>query len=122
MKLKFLFIIFLTLIFSSCGGGSSSSSQYLTGITYDSVSGKLIVLDFGQSVVQTVSAMSGTATLTTIAGTSGSSGTTNSTGTSSKFYGLQGVVADSSGNFYISESLSVAKYFSNNKLDFYGPD
>ena len=104
MKLKLLFIIFITLILSSCGGGgNSSSSQYLTGITYDSVSGKLIVLDFGQSVVQTVSAMTGTATLTTIAGTSGSSGTTNSTGTSSKFYGLQGVVADSSGNLYISE-------------------
>jgi glutathione S-transferase len=26
------------------------------------------------------------------------------------------------GQSYISESLSVAKYFSNNKLGFYGPD
>ena len=89
---------------TSCGSNtSSSSSQFLTGITYDSTSGKLIVLDYGQNIVQSVSSLTGTATLTTLAGSSGNSGTTNSTGTSAKFYGLQGLVSDSSGNFFVSD-------------------
>lgn len=104
MKFIFLIIALFTCLLTSCGSNSSSSSsQFLTGITYDTNSGKLIVLDFGQNIVQSVSALSGTATLTTLAGSSGTSGTTNSTGTSAKFYGLQGVVSDTSGNFFVSD-------------------
>jgi hypothetical protein len=100
-------VLFVALI-SSCGGGSSSSSQYLTGITYDTTSGKLIVLDFGQSIVQSVSALTGTATLTTLAGSSGNTGTTNSTGTSAKFNGLQGIASDTSGNLFVSDMYNYA--------------
>ena len=104
MKFKFLFIFLISSFLSSCGSSSSSaSSQFLTGITYDATSGKLIVLDFGQNIVQSVSALTGSASLTTLAGSSGNSGTTNSTGTSAKFNGLQGVVSDSSGNFFVSD-------------------
>ena len=103
MYFKSFLAVAIFLFISSCGGGGSSSSQYLTGITYDTTSGKLIVLDFGQSVVQSVSALTGTATLTTLAGSSGNSGTTNSTGTSAKFNGLQGIVSDTSGNFFVSD-------------------
>jgi NHL repeat len=100
---SYITAIFVLLV-SSCGGSTSStSSQYLTGITYDTTSGKLIVLDFGLNIVQSVSALTGSATLTTLAGSSGSSGTTNSTGTSSKFNGLQGVASDSSGNLFVSD-------------------
>ena len=104
MKFKFLFIFLISSLLSACGSSSSSaSSQFLTGITYDATSGKLIVLDFGQNIVQSVSALTGSTSLTTLAGSSGNSGTTNSTGTSAKFNGLQGIVSDSSGNFFVSD-------------------
>jgi len=103
MNFNLIILIFLSFALSSCGSGSSSSSQYLTGITYDATSGKLIVLDFGQNIVQSVSALTGTATLTTIAGSSGNSGSTNSTGTSALFNGLQGITSDSSGSYFVSE-------------------
>jgi len=104
MKYKFLISALLTISISSCGGTSTASySQFLTGITYDTTSGKLIVLDYSSNIVQSVSALTGTATLTTLAGSSGNSGTTDSTGTSAKFYGLQGVVSDSSGNLFVSD-------------------
>ena len=104
MIYKLILFSFLSFLITSCGSNtSSSSSQFLTGITYDSTSGKLIVLDYGQNIVQSVSSLTGTATLTTLAGSSGNSGTTNSTGTLSRFYGPQGVVSDSSGNFFVSD-------------------
>jgi len=105
IKIRWLLLVVLSIIVSSCGGGGSdtSSSQYLTGITYDTVNGKLYVVDNGLNIVQSASALTGTATLTTIAGTSGTSGSTNSNGTSSNFYGLAGVVADSTGNLFLSE-------------------
>jgi hypothetical protein len=103
MRIKLIFLTTLILILTSCGSSSSSTYQFLTGITYDATSGKLIVLDFGQNIVQTASAITGTATLTTLAGSSGNVGTTNSTGTSAKFYGLQSIVSDSSGNFFVSD-------------------
>jgi len=109
MKYKLLFSILLSIFISSCGGGSSSSSsQFLTGITYDSTSGKLIVLDFGLSTVQSVSSLTGTASLTTLAGSSGNTGSTDSTGTSAKFFGLDGVVSDTSGNFFVSDRYNQA--------------
>lgn len=96
------------LVVSSCGSSSNTtSSQFLTGITYDTTSGKLIVLDWGLGVVQSVSSLTGTASLTTLAGSSGNSGTTDSTGTSAKFNGLQGVVADTSGNFFVSDMYNL---------------
>jgi len=108
MKYKLLLSIILCLSITSCGSGSSSSSssQFLTGITYDTTSGKLIVLDWGLSIVQAASALTGTATLTTLAGSSGNTGTTDSTGTSAKFYGLHGVVSDTSGNFFVSDTYN----------------
>lgn len=110
MSIKFKYLVLATVaILAACGGGSSStssSSQQLVGITYDSTAAKLIVTDFGLNVVQSVSALTGTATLTTLAGSSGSTGSTNSTGTSATFYGLQGLAADSSGNIFVSDMLN----------------
>ncbi len=108
MKLKFIKYVALIAfaLLSACGGGGSStvsSTQQLVSIAYDSTAGKLIVTDFGLNIVQSVSALTGTASLTTLAGASGSSGVTNSTGTSATFNGLQGVATDSSGNLFVSE-------------------
>lgn len=103
MNKKIILLSVLSVFMYACGGGNTSSSQYLTGITYDSTSGKLIVVDYGLNIIQLVSALTGTATLTTLAGSSGNSGSSNGTGTSASFYGLHGVVADTSGNLFVSE-------------------
>ena len=53
--------------------------------------------------MQSVSSLTGTATLTTLAGSSGNTGASKYTVTPASFYGLQGLVSDSSGNLFASD-------------------
>lgn len=112
MKIR-LFKTLLTFVFfavTACGGGGDATptppAQSLVGIAVNSASGTptLYVTDFGLGIVQSVSSLTGTATLTTIAGTSGSFG--NSNGTTSTFRAPHGIASDSLNNLFISDQNS----------------
>lgn len=84
---------------STDGTGAAARFNNPTGVTLDSA-GNLYVSEFGNHTIRKITPAG---VVSTLAGTAGSSGSADGTGSSVRFNGPGGLVADSSGNLYVCD-------------------
>ncbi len=88
---------------SSDGTGENAEfGGTIYGMATDA-SGNVYVADYSNHSIRMITTMG---VVTTIAGTSGLSGDTDATGASARFYGPYGIVRDSYGDFFVSDSFN----------------
>lgn len=98
----YLFTTFagVSSIGSSDGPGSAARFYGPQGVTTDS-NGNLFIVDEGND---TIRMMAPTGVVSTVAGSAGISGKTDGVGGSARFDGPQGIVSDTAGNLYVTDT------------------
>ncbi len=87
---------------SSNGTGTAAAFNHPHGLAIDQ-SGSVYVADTGNNVIRKITP---DAVVTTLAGTAGGGGSADGTGSAAAFNGPLGVVVDSNGNVYVTDSLN----------------
>ncbi|MGA2865882.1 MAG: NHL repeat-containing protein [Verrucomicrobiota bacterium] len=85
---------------SADGTGSAARFSYPEGVAVDSA-GNVYVADQGNGTIRKVTPGG---VVTTLAGLAGSSGRADGNGSAARFYGPEGVAADSAANVYVADS------------------
>lgn len=86
----------------SADGSGNATFHHPAGVTVDAV-GNVYVADTDNDEIRKVSAGGAVSTL---AGVAGASGSADGVGTSARFDGPSGIVADSSGNLFVADTLN----------------